>query len=828
MNAGKLMRAIGSIALCLLIVEPSLKAQDPDRIVAIEVQGLSRLTQETVLFRTGLKIGDDAKEIDFSKILQLLWATKIFDDIKIELEDFKDGKKIILRLVERPIVKEVDYRGGTEIGLTSIKDKIKEKKLDIKVDAPYDPEAARKAKDLIVDLAAEKGFQSPSIEVKLEPLGNGLSRLLFDIKEGGKTHIYSVNFKGNKVFSSKELKSLMAKTRENWIFSFITSHDLLVDKNLQEDIESIRKAYWKKGYKDVFIGSPSITIDDFTTPKQKKANEKLISQARSPKYDLRAALNFQVVEGDRFLEGTFKVEGNELFFDSYYLDKYEEFKRNNQSAIAKFLDLKPSPKKAQAADVLLDLDAINQTIDKIKEGYGDQGYILARLEKVLVPRETDGKKYIDITLKIEEGEKFTIRNLNFSGNTFTKDKVLRRSFLLREGDVFSREMFKDSMLRISQLSFFDIKTSEPKVDLVPEKSQVDIVVKGEEAGVNEFLFNGGYGPLFGFSLGVSFSTKNFGGGGDSLSVNINSGQFQKSLSIGYMQPFVFDLPYSFSANIFNSSTDYDASRVGTANAYRESNKGLGVGVGSRLSNFFKTKQWAYFTEISLGYNYRLVAIDGGYNYFFRNINEQLTSNVSFGIQFNTIDNPFKPTRGLKLAFSAEYGGWQFGGDRPTLRSSWDITHYFTIGERNIFGTNLNYGYLRDLSGQGLQIFNFFRPGGENSIRGYRYGQVGSIEYDPYGQPVIVGGNKQFIFNIEYAFKIADQFRFVIFYDAGNAWSSGRKVFSEALRQSYGLEFRFFLPISPAPMRLIWSQKMNPYLNDPYGKSDFQFSIGTTF
>jgi outer membrane protein assembly factor BamA len=151
-----------------------------------------------------------------------------------------------------------------------------------------------------------------------------------------------------------------------------------------------------------------------------------------------------------------------------------------------------------------------------------------------------------------------------------------------------------------------------------------------------------------------------------------------------------------------------------------------------------------------------------------------------------------------------------------------------------------------MGGDDLPLYDHYRPGGENSIRGYQYGQVGSVLLDNLGRPVVVGGNKQFIANFEYQFKIADQFRLVAFYDAGNAWSSGTKIFSHdlitysdgsgnsysyknpSLVRSAGVEFRFFLPISPAPLRLIWSRKLNPYQFDTNGRNDFQFSIGTTF
>jgi outer membrane protein insertion porin family len=826
-----------------------LAAQEIEPIVTIEVVGAQKQTAETVIFKSGVKVGDDLRNLDFSAVMEKLWASGSFDDIKLELEDAQGGKKLVIRIRERPLIKEIDFRGGTEVGLTNIKDKVKEKKLTINPETIYDPEAARKVKNMIVEQAGEKGFRNPVVDITLEPMGPGMARLVFDVKEGGKAKIYAVSFRGNKVFTAAQLRSTMEKTRRHWMFSWLTTHDLLVDKNLEEDLENLKKAYWQRGYKDVFIGKPLIEVVDKTTEKQKKKNEKRVKEAKSPKYDLRATLTIPILEGEQFFEGTFKTEGGKLFRENFYPAKYAEVKRDNHSFLKKFFNIKPSLEGPKPGDkpVPFDLDAVNQTVDKVKEAYSNHAYVMFRAEKKFEIREENGVKKVDTTLKLDEGEQYTVRKIEFEGNNTTKDKVLRRSMLMREGDLFQTDRFKDSLLSISQLSFFDVKGSEPKVDLVQDKPQVDIVVRGEESGVNELLFQGGYGSLFGFSLGVSFSTRNLGGGGETLSVSYNGGKFSKNISVGFTEPFVFDLPYSFSASVSNGSADYDASRVGIANAYKQYTRSLGLSVGARLSNWLPQQPWAWFTTYSTGYSFRLIRIEGGRNFYFRDIPNQLTSTFSQSLAFSTVNHQFKPTDGTRVAFGLEYGGWQFGGDRPFLRATWDFAKFTNVAERHIFAVNMSYGYLQNMGREELPLYDLYRPGGENSIRGYRYGQVGSVLLDNNGYAVVVGGNKQFVANFEYQFKIADQFRLVAFYDAGNAWGSGTKVFSRdtiaykdittnqtyafrnpTLVRSAGLEFRFFLPISPAPLRLIWARKLNPYPFDLEGKTDFQFSIGTTF
>ncbi|HJU83031.1 MAG TPA: outer membrane protein assembly factor BamA [Holophagaceae bacterium] len=810
---------------------PALRGQEAEPIAKIEVEGNLKLTPQTVIFRSGVKVGDDARSIDYSAIVERLWSFNAFDDIKVELdEEAEGGPKLTIKVKERPMIKELDFRGGTEVGITNLKDKIKEKGFAIQPDALYDPEIARKMKDVIVDVCNEKGFRNPVVDVKLDPIAPGVARLVFDVKEGGKIHLYKVDFKGNKLLSAGQLRRTMKKTRRHWWFSWVSNHDQLIDKNLEEDLQNVRKAYWRRGYKDAFVGEPNIEIEDRTSPKQQKKNEKRIKEGKSPKYDLRAKMLVPVLEGEQYFEGKFDVEGNKLFRTDFFRLKYSTAKRDNRSLVAKALDIKPSLEgpKAGTKPVPYDLLAVNDAVDKVKEGYSDKGYILFHADKKLTVREEDGVKKVDTLLKVDEGEPYTVRRIEFEGNTTTKDKVIRRSMLLKEGDRFSAAVFKDSMLRVSQLGYFDIKNQDPKFDLVPDKPEIDLTVKGVESGVNEVLFQGGYGQLFGFSLGASFSTRNLGGGGETLSLSYNGGKFQKNLSVAYTEPFVLDLPYSFTTSFSNGTVDYDASRVGILNAYRQFTRSIGLSGGAYLSNWFKDKTWAYFTTVGLGYNFRIIRIEGGSNYYFRDLNSELTSTLTASVQYNTVDHPFKPTRGMSASFAFEYGGWQFAGDRPFFRSTWDLAKYVSLGERHIFAGHVSYGYLRKLSDQELLPYELYRPGGENSIRGFRYGQVGSILYDPNGNPVVVGGNKQFIANFEYQFKVADQFRTVLFYDAGNAWSPGTKVFSDQLRRSFGAELRFFLPISPAPLRLIWSRKLNPYPFDTEGQNDFQFSIGTTF
>lgn len=827
-----------------------LVAQDAEILAQIEVVGASKQTLETVIYKAGVREGDDLRTVDLTAVLERLWASGSFDDIKLEVEEIEGGKKLVIRVTERPVIKEVDYRGGTLVGLSSIKDKIKDSKDNIKPDSVYDPEAARRIKEMIVEKCAEKGYRNPIVDVDLEPIAPGVARLVFDVKEGGKARIYRILFRGNKVLSSSKLKNAMAKTRTKGWLNWFSSKTLLIDKNMEEDLQNIKKAYWRVGYKDVFVGQPQIEIEDHTSPRQKRKNQARIEEGRSPKYDLRATLTIPVLEGEQYFEGTFKVVGNNEVFkgkkgEDLYRLKIAEARRNHNSRWGKFFGIKPDTKDLPPGKLRpFDLDAVDEGVEKMREEYGSKAHVMFNAEKSLTVREEQGVKKVDVVLNVAEGEAYKVRRIDFEGNTLTKDKVIRRAMLLREGEPFRTDLFRESFTSIGQLGYFDVRGQEPKVEFVKDKPEVDVTLRGQEAGTNEVRFQAGYGSVFGVSFGASYSTHNLMGGGQTLSFGINRGQYQKSATISYTEPFLFDLPYSLSANFSDSDTSYDESKVGEDNAYNQKSRSLGASIGVRLSNYFPEPVWAFYTTYSVGFNLRRDQFSGGSNYLYRDIGTLKTTTISQSLAYDTVDHPFKPTRGLLVRLGFDYAGW--ASDRPYHRTSLDVTKFIGLGDRHVFGFNASYGYTNNMSPKGLPYFNYYKPGGEDSVRGYSYGQIGSIVYDN-SKPIVVGGIKKLVLNFEYQFKITEDIRAVLFYDAGNAWGPGEKMFNQnlihyanpdngvtvdyrnpKLLQSAGMELRIFLPISPAPMRLIWSRKLNPYPWDRKGAMDFQFSLGTTF
>ena len=446
-----------------------------------------------------------------------------------------------------------------------------------------------------------------------------------------------------------------------------------------------------------------------------------------------------------------------------------------------------------------------------------------RADKKLDVREEDGVKKVDVDVKVDEGEQYTVRHIAFEGNTKTKDKVLRRSMILKEGDVFRTEQFKDSFTGISQLGYFDVKTQEPKVDLVPDKPQVDITIKGEEAGVNELMFQGGYGSVFGFSLGASFSTKNLGGGGRDPLAELHHRpvpaqrlhQLHRALPAGHAL-----LPDHQRRQRLDGLQRLPGGRRLRLQAVHPQHRRLHghpavhLPAGPAPGPSSPPTRWAT--------RFRIIRIEGGQNYYYRNTSRQLTSTINQTPHLqHRQPSRSSPPPARRSAWASNTAAGSSARTRPFYRTTLEYEQVASIADRHIFAFNTSYGYMKNLSNSELPIWDLYRPGGENSIRGYRFGQVGSVQ--PGQQPAGGGRGRQQAVHRQLGIPVQD-----CGCNSGPCSSTiwarpgprASHLLRRGLRRSAGVELRFFLPISPAPLRLIWARKLNPYPFDTTGTDRF--------
>ena len=792
----------GSMPSPVLGQEAAPQAGAAPKIVEIVTKGGKTVTPETIAFYLGVKVGDPYVPSAVRRNFGRLWDSGLFEDLNLEKEDVPGGVRLIAVFVERPTVADLEFRGNKKLTASQLKDKLKEGKAEIKLGAPVSLRDVSKAKSVLVEAYKAEGFRSASIETSIEPVAENTRRVVFLIDEGDKLKIESIRFTGNTVFGQQALRNAMQKTAVDHWWRFYDSKSTYNQASYDEDVENLRKAYQNKGYKDVVIKDAILDVY-VANPKQTKPE----------KIKRRVRITIPVVEGDRFYFGTVKVEGSTVFQPAR-LERIFQYK----------------PGKPLSYAVLTD------GIKVIDAGYRSRGYIYAFMN----PEFTEKPNHVvDVTVRITEGDQYRLGRVEFSGNKTTRDKVLRREFPINEGDIMDMETFKKGLQKVTQLGYFKLE-EDPDFRVNPDSKTVDVTVKGSDVNRNEVQFGAGYSQPQGLFGQFQFSTRNFLGRGDTLGLQFQRGSSSNFFDVSFTEPYFLDKRMSLGGAIYNRSYQYldvQDQRTRGVNA----SLGLGLGLWDMAQLFYG------FTDYKTQYQvFPPPQPPGGgtppiaYSTF-----TGTTSAITPGYVYNSTNDPFDPSRGKRIAFSLAVAGGPLGGDFSYFMPSASFTWYIPATRTSNFAFNIAGAYIKPYSGTEVPIFLRQRLGGDRSIRGYKFGAIVPVEYrnGKYhaffdSQGALLGGNKMYYFNIEYVYAVAGPLKLAVFFDAGNTWIEFQPFTPFKLVASYGLEARIFLPIFQAPLRFIYGINLNPITiydqrgfpipNGTQSKSNFTFTIGSTF
>ncbi len=780
--------------------KPVLEAEraPAEKIVEIAVRGGKLVGPDTISFYLGVKVGDVYDAETLRKGFTKLWDSGLFEDLLLEKEEVPGGVKLVAAVVERPKVGDLDFRGNKKLTTSQLKDKLKEGKAEIKVGGPLSLRDVSKAKAALLDSYRADGFRSAAVDTTVETINDKESRVVFLIDEGDKVKIEAIRFTGNRVVGETRLRYAMKKTRQTHWWYFWDSKDVYSQASYEEDVESIRKVYQDLGYKDVVVKDPA--IDTFVVnPKEKRAD----------KISRRARITIPIVEGERFYFGEMKVEGASQFDDRLL------------SKIFAFVPGAPL-KRAVIVDGMKAIDSL----------YRERGYIYVYMNPEYT--EKPGKR-VDVTVKLTEGDQYRLGRIEFTGNKSTRDKVLRRELLVREGDILDMESFKKGLLKLSQLGYFKVE-EDPEFRVNPEKKAVDVTVKGTETNRNEIQFGAGYSQLDGLFGQFQFSTRNFLGRGDTVGFQLQRGNRTNFFDISFSEPWFLDQKMSVGASIFNRSLTYldvDQSTKGLNVSW-----GVGLGLWDTLSIFYG------FTDTHSKYQVYPPPGPPGSGIpppAYADYVGQISS-ITPGYRYDSRNDPFDPSRGKKFGFAVTVAGGLLGGDYDYIKTNASGTLYVPTTKSTNFAFNLEGGMIRPYGGSGIPIFERYRIGGDRSVRAFQQGTIFPIDdqnhayFDSNG--ALLGGDKFLVFNAEWVVSFGGPIKIAAFFDAGNAWIEGQSVNVLKMRSSTGLELRIFLPIFQAPLRFIYGLNLDPKIildkdgfplaNGQEKRTDFQFSIGTTF
>jgi outer membrane protein insertion porin family len=757
----------------------------------IEFTGNRRIRTDTLKARIFSRDGDPYNEETLRRDFQALWNTQFFEDVKLRVEESPtkpNGKVIVFEVTERPVIRRIRYDGIHSISESDILDRFKEKKVGLTVESQFDPTRIKKAEVVLKDLLGEHGRQFATVTPQYERIASSNAVILvFKIEEGPKVKVGEIQFTGNHAFSRRKLIRAMRNDRpyaiplkitEINVMSKTYDHDKLI-----EDIEvGIRGIYQDNGYFKVLVKDP--ILENIDTNGWRWGVPVVLGRSSGKAVNI----TIPIEEGNKYTMGTLRIASSDP-------DKALSLK---VEALKGAFPLKQGDVFSTAK--------IRKALEDYTKIYGQYGFI----DFVPTP-ETDideAAKKIDVTMKFDEGKQYYVRRIDFSGNTTTRDKVIRRQLLLDEGQLFNKRAWELSVLRINQLDYFDKLDPDKAVEIKRNQKQgtVDLLLKLHEKGKQSIGLQGGVSGLAGGFIGLTYQTNNFLGLGETLTLSAQIGQYQRNLMFGFTEPYLFDRPISSGFTIFSTLYKFNQAQQAAQitgqqvsinpqyiQDYNQNSTGF-----TTFANYALKKH--VFTRVGLTYGLTRTNIST-YNQSSELLFTQLqygslagpsalngiiASTVTGTISYNTIDNPINATHGKSYFYSLSFTGGPIGGNVNTITNTGEFKYFRPINHRrNAIGVRFLGGFTTGYGGKEVPPYSRFYLGGENDLRGFDIRAVSPVTYIPnavnqsisvsgrgFIVPVLLksitfpGGDTQGVMNLEYRIPIAGPVAMSLFNDIG--------------------------------------------------------------
>ena len=710
--------------------------QNPDQpfVERIDFEGNRRIRRDTLQARIFTRPGDPYNEETLRRDFQALWNTQFFEDVKLRVEDGDkpNGKIIVFEVTERPVIRRIRYEGIHSISESDILDRFKEKKVGLTVESQFDPTRIKRAEVVLKELLGEHGRQFAKVTPQYEKIASSNAVILvFKIDEGPKVKVGKIKFTGNHAFSDRKLIRAMHHDRPIAIPLYITEINLMSktydhDKLIEDQEVGIRGLYQDNGYFKVSLPDPILENVDtegwkYGIPFAGRTTGKAVN------------ITIPIEEGEKYTMGTLKIVSSDP-------DKALSLK---VEALKSVFPLKPGDVFSSAK--------IRKAMEEYTKIYGQYGFI------DFVPEpETDideQAKKIDITMKFDEGKQYYVRRIEFSGNTTTRDKVIRRELLIDEGQLFNKRAWEVSILRLNQLNYFDKIEADKSVELKRDTKAgtVDILLKLKEKGKQSIGLQGGVSGLAGGFIGLTYQTNNFLGLGETLTLSAQVGQYQRNIMLGFSEPYLFDRPIATGFTIFSSK--YEFNQAEQAAIYTGQQVSINPqyvqdynqnSTGFTVYASYPLKRYA-FTRVGLTYGLTRTNIET-FNQASELLFTQLqylsiagpsalngivASTITTSITQNTLDNPINATRGRSYFYSLAFTGGPIGGNVNTITNTGEFKWFHPINHRrNAVGVRFLAAWTTGYGGKEVPPYSRFYMGGENDIRGFNIRGISPVTYIP--------------------------------------------------------------------------------------------------
>ena len=697
-----------------------LASAQQDLIADVSVHGNRRIPAETIKARMFLNPGDVYDQGAVERSFSSLWNTGYFEDIRFEREETPKGWVIHVYVKEKPTIREIKYVGLSSVSQSDVLDRFKERKVSLTQESQYDPTRVKKAEVVIKELLAEHGRQFATIRTEIRQFPPAAVGVTFVVKEGPKVKVGRIKFENNHHVKSRTLRYAMRHSRPIGIPHSIFLENLFSRTfdatKLSEDMEMVRDAYQQRGYFKATVDNPKTNIRDvgssgFHIPLLMKGKGKVVD------------ITVPVTEGERYRLKAIEFSGNKRI--------------TNNEALRKMIPMKDGD--------IFNIEMARKGIKNLKDAYGEAGFI----NFTPIPDFTfdEDKKLITMKIDIDEGKQYSVRRIEFKGNTTTRDKVIRRELALEEGSLYNSRAWEISLLRLNQLQYFEAlkpdQDSEIKQD--NQNATVDITLKVKEKGKNSIGLSGGVSGLAGSFIGLSYETNNFLGLGETLSVNVSVGSRQRNIMFGFSEPYMWDRPLNFGFTVFNQKFDYNQAKelqiqtgqqinfsesvLQSLQNFSQSRTGFTASASYPLKRSFKRVGLTYSFDISSLSVFSTISELYFQQLNFRNITGPdslkgvVTSKVIPSFTLNTINNPQHPTSGKSIFLGGDVAG--LGGNVNYIRPVADFKKWFPMKGihfnaegHQALGVHFSGSWITGYAGKVAPPFERFFMGGDTDLRGF--------------------------------------------------------------------------------------------------------------
>jgi outer membrane protein insertion porin family len=739
------------------------QAADPFTLVDIRIEGLQRTEAGTVFASLPFRVGDTYSDEKGVAALRALFSTGLFKDVRIEIE----GKVVVLIVEERAIINSVDFTGTREFEKDTLIKALKD--IGIGEGQPFDKALADRAEQELKRQYLTRSLYAAEVVTTITPIERNRVNVSFAVTEGSIAKINSIRITGNSAFAESTLLEQFELTDGGYM-SWYTKNDRYSRTKLNADLESLRSFYLNRGYLEFGVESTQVAISPDKT-------------------SMSVAVNIR--EGQRYTVTGVTLTGE-------YLGKDDEFRTL----------ISVQPGEAYRAE-----DVAN-TVKAFTDRYGLFGYAFAKVESIPQIDRNTGR--VSLVINADPGKRVYVRRINISGNTRTRDEVIRREFRQLEAAWYDGQRIKLSRDRVDRLGYFgdvDVETH----DVPGTSDQVDLTINVKEKPTGSLLVGMNFSSADKLSFTASIKQDNVFGSGNYLGLELNTSRSGRTLVFSTVDPYFTDDGISRSLDLSYRTQKPQNSQ---GESYQLVTPGASVRFGVPFSDFdtvFFGVGWER-TEIKSA-----IALPENFFRFRAQFGDATTSfPMTVGWQRDGRDSALVPNNGRYTRINFELG---LAGDTRYMRSNWQYQQYIPVSKRTTLGMNAELGYGKGLHGKPYPIFKNFFGGGLGTVRAFDQNSLGPVDVTG----AYIGGDRRLNLNAEFYVPFPGTgndrtLRFFGYADAGNVWREGEPMTAASLRASTGVGLSWISPVGP--LKLSWGTPVRKFSTDRIQR--FQFQIGTAF